>query len=109
MSPELILLGITQPEPWAPEHTVGILKLLTFHLSWNWAQDLFREVLLISDLEDLVEEIIPFTANYSTNMVTIVDTEDIKGTPHWSDETLSERYLRDKKKRKPANVVPVSD
>jgi len=54
LSPELILLGVTQPEPWAPVHTIGIMKLLTFHLSWNWAQDLFREVLLISELEDLV-------------------------------------------------------
>jgi len=34
-------------------------------------------------------------------MVTIVDAEDIKGTPHWSDETLSQRYLKDKKQRKP--------
>lgn len=44
----------------------------------------------------MVEEIFPFTADYSFNMVTIIDEEDIKGTKFWSDETLSERYHKAK-------------
>jgi hypothetical protein len=44
-----------------------------------------RDVLEKSGLEDLVEEIFPFTAEFSHNLVTILDKEDIKGTQHWSD------------------------
>jgi len=47
-----------------------------------------REVVSKAGLEDLVEEIFPFTAEFSHNLVTIIDPEDIKGTKHWSEETL---------------------
>jgi hypothetical protein len=70
------------------------LKLLNFHLSWNWGQDLLRDVLEKEGLEDMVEEIFPFTAEYAHNLVTIVDPEDLKGTRFWSDETLLERYYK---------------
>ena len=70
------------------------MKLLNFHLSWNWGQDLLRDVLEKEGLEDMVEEIFPFTAEYAHNLVTIVDPEDLKGTRFWSDETLLERYYK---------------
>jgi hypothetical protein len=63
-------------------------------LSWNWGQDLLREVLEEAGLKDMVEEIFPFTAEYSHKLVTIIDPEDIKDTEHWSDETLVEHYYR---------------
>ena len=47
----------------------------------------------------MVEEIFPFTAEFSHNLVTIIDAEDIKGTHHWSDETLLERYYKSKGKK----------
>jgi hypothetical protein len=53
-----------------------------------------RDVLEKSGLEDLVEEIFPFTAEFSHNLVTIVDPEDIKGTQHWSEQSLVERYYQ---------------
>ncbi len=40
----------------------------------------------------MMEQIFPFTAEFSDNMVTILNDEDIMGTPHWSDKTLMERY-----------------
>lgn len=43
-------------------------------------------------LEELLEEIYPFTAEFSYNMVTHIDNEDIIGTKYWSNETLLERY-----------------
>jgi acyl-homoserine lactone acylase PvdQ len=92
LPPEFILLGIKEVEPWAPVDSICILKLLNFHLSWNWGQDLLRDVLEKSGLEDMVEEIFPFTAEYSHNLVTIIDPEDIKGTKFWSDETLVQKY-----------------
>lgn len=38
----------------------------------------------------MAEEIFPFSAEYSHNLVTILSEEDIRGTKHWSDETLTE-------------------
>ena len=88
MPPEFIVLGVKDFRPWTPTDSLCILKLLNFHLSWNWGQDLLREVISQAGLDDMVEEIFPFTAEFSHNLVTIVDPEDIKGTKHWSDETL---------------------
>jgi penicillin amidase len=88
LPPEFLALGIKNWNPWVPEDTICIIKLLNFHLSWNWGQDLLRDVLEKAGLEDLVEEIFPFTAEYAHNMVTIIDGEDIRGTKFWSDETL---------------------
>lgn len=96
LPPEYILLGISEVRPWVPLDSLCIIKLLNFHLSWNWNQDMMRELLAKIGLEDMVEEIYPFTADYSHNLVTIVNDEDIKGTRFWSDETLSERYHKAK-------------
>ena len=97
LPPEFLALGIKTVEPWKPEDSVCIFKLLNFHLSWNWGQDLLRDVLDKAGLEDMVEELFPFTAEYAHNMVTIIDPEDIKGTKMWSDETLMEKYYKTSK------------
>ena len=93
------MLGIKKVDHWKPEDTICILKLLNFHLSWNWGQDLLRDFLEKEGLEDMVEEIFPFTAEFSHNLVTILDTEDVKNTAHWSEETLVERYYKSKGKK----------
>ena len=82
MPPEFILLGITDIQPWSPVDTVCIFKLLNFHLSWNWGQDLMRDVLENNlDLDsDLVEQLIPFTSEYTHNLVTVFDKNDLKDT-----------------------------
>ena len=51
-----------------------------------------RDMLSKMNLEAQIEEIFPFTADYSHNLVTILNDEDLKGTDFWSDKTLSERY-----------------
>lgn len=99
LPPEFIALGIKQVDHWKPEDSICILKLLNFHLSWNWGQDLLRDVLEKEGLSDMVEEIFPFTAEYAHNLVTIMDAEDLKGTALWSDETLIERYYKSKGKK----------
>ncbi len=99
LPPEFIALGIKKVNHWKPEDSLCILKLLNFHLSWNWGQDLLRDVLEKEGLEDMVEELFPFTAEYSHNLVTIIDPEDLKGTPQWSEETLVERYYKSKGKK----------
>ena len=47
----------------------------------------------------MVEEIFPFTAEFSHNLVTILDQDDIKGTQFWSDETLMEKYYKSQGKK----------
>lgn len=44
----------------------------------------------------MVEELFPFTSEYSHNLVTIVDPEDIKGTQFWSDTNIVERYYSER-------------
>jgi hypothetical protein len=53
-------------------------------------------VLETSGLGDMVEEIFPYTEEFSHNMVTIVDKEDLIGTKHYSEETLMEKYYKSK-------------
>jgi len=86
MPPEFILLGIREFQPWSPVDTVCIFKLLNFFHSWNWGQELIRDVLennLNLD-SDLVEQLIPFTSEYTHNLVTIFDDNDLKDLPLYS-------------------------
>ena len=80
LPPEFLVLGVNSIEPWTPVDSLSILKLLNFHLSWNWSQDLAREAIASyhKDLEEMVEELAPFTAEFSHNLVTILNDDDIK-------------------------------
>jgi hypothetical protein len=44
------------------------------------------------DLKDIVDEIVPFSNEFSHNMVTILDDDDMKQQGLYSDETLMSRY-----------------
>ena len=44
LPPEFIALGI-KPEPWDPLDSLVAMKIMNFHLSLNWSQDLLRFVL----------------------------------------------------------------
>lgn len=48
---------------------------MNLHLTWNWAQDLLRDHLSSNndELKEMIEEIVPFTSEYSYNMVTILN------------------------------------
>jgi len=47
---------------------------------------------------DLAEQLIPFTADYTHNLVTIFDKDDLVDTHHWNHaETISEVYKKTKK------------
>ena len=92
LPPEFYLLGHTDIEPWRVQDSLALLKLLNFHLSWNWSQDFIREFLTEINLEDMIEEIFPFTAEFSDNMVTILNDEDIAGTSFWHNQTIMQRY-----------------
>ena len=76
---------------------LAVLKLRYYKLSTVWIYDLLREILADNGLEHMADEILPFTVEHShTNLVTIIDDEDIKDTRFWSNETLTERYQKAK-------------
>lgn len=45
LPPEFYAIGHKMIRPWTPVDSLSIIKILNFHLSWNWNQDLFREEL----------------------------------------------------------------
>ena len=95
LPPEFHVLGIKEVEPWHPIDSLVIMRLMNFHLSYNWSQDLLREI--FGDLEDgalkdLVEELVPFNAENSINLKTILDEDDMKQAGLYSEETLMSRY-----------------
>ena len=103
LPPEFILLGIKEFQHWTPVDTVCMFKLLTFFHSLNWGQDLMRDVLEnnLSLDSDLVEQLIPFTSEYSHNLVTIFDENDLKDSSYWSSaEDLLSQYKKTKDVKK---------
>ncbi len=47
---------------------------------------------------NLAEQLIPFTADYTHNLVTIFDKDDLVDSQHWNHaETISEVYKKTKK------------
>ena len=36
LPPEFYVLGIFEMEPWSPVDSLSLLKLMNFHLTWNW-------------------------------------------------------------------------
>ena len=47
-----------------------------------------RELLDKSGLEDLTEQIFPYSAEFVYKPTTVIDPEDLIGTQWWSNETL---------------------
>jgi penicillin amidase len=37
LPPEFYLFSLRKIEPWTPVDSICLLKLLNFHLSWNWS------------------------------------------------------------------------
>lgn len=89
LPPEFIMLGI-EFEEWHPIDTLALMRLVNFHLSWNWSQDLLRDV--FSKLELNPEEFVPFTKEHAHELVTILDDEDMRQIGLYDEKTLLERY-----------------
>jgi penicillin G amidase len=96
LPPEFLAFGITKDNwrPWHPVDSICVLKLMNFHLSWNWMNDLTRESIkkIHPELNEMVEEIAPFHAGNLHKMTTVLDDADLKEWNQWSDKTLLERY-----------------
>ena len=69
---------------------------MSFNLSWNWSNDLLREVLRQKhpDLENFAEEIVPFAQDMLVESMTIVDEEDLIQWGQYSEVSIIDRYRR---------------
>ena len=108
LPPEFHLFGMSgeKLEPFELADLIAQARLISFHLSWNWNMDIAREAIREShpDLADIVEELVPFTTEYLSTLVTSVDDEDLKQWGQFSEETLQERYHKAKDTLQRANA-----
>lgn len=52
-------------EPWTPVDSLSVMRLMNFHLSMNWSQDLLRDIyadLEEGELADMATELAPYTS-----------------------------------------------
>ena len=68
--------------------------------------DMAREAIREShpDLADIVEELVPFSTEFLSTVVTSIDDEDLKQWGQYSEETLQERYNKARETIKRANA-----
>ena len=82
LPPEFLAFGITKErfEPWTAVDCILTVRLMSFHLTWNWANDLQKLAMRQShpDIADILEEVIPFTTDFLHDVVPIVDDDDLK-------------------------------
>ena len=73
-----------------------MMRMISFLLTWDWAANLQREGLRQKhpDLSNLMEEIMPFTADFLYDLVPIVDDDELKNQGVYSQETLLDRYRK---------------
>jgi penicillin amidase len=89
LPPEFYIFGMSgdKLEPFTMADIISIARLISFHLSWNWNQDLEREALRQNhpDIADLVEELVPFSSEFLSALVTVVDDDDLKEWGQYSE------------------------
>lgn len=81
-------------QPFTSSDVLAVGRLISFHLSWNWNQDMAREAIREShpDLADLVEELIPFSTEFLSVLTTSIDEKDLIEWGQHTSSTLQERY-----------------
>jgi hypothetical protein len=71
------------------------MRLINFHLSFSWSQDILREImgnLEDGELKDLVDEMIPIGKEFNHNYTTILSEEDMKAAGLHHDQPLLKRF-----------------
>lgn len=71
---------------------------------------------LHEDLKDMVEEILPFTSEFTYNLITIMDDEDTQAVGMYSDDSILDKYhesqgkkvVKKPKQEKPERVRPLT-
>ena len=81
LPPEFLAFGITKVDPWHPIDSLALMRLINFHLSYNWSQDLLRDIfsnLENGELKDLVEELVPYNSEFAFNLKSVLDEDDMR-------------------------------
>ena len=108
LPPEFYAFGITGEnlELWKPEDSLAFGSMMSFHLTWNWGIDYIRQMMIEIDpeLAELVDEMLPFTADNINDRTFVLDDDDLKQFDLYSEETLTERYHRNKETIERAKV-----
>ena len=97
LPPEFVAFGISEANwrPWTPADSLGILRAMSFKLSWGWTYDLQRAVLMDThpELAELVDDLVPFASNViHGSEITVIDESDLKEWGLYSEESLLDRY-----------------
>jgi hypothetical protein len=67
---------------------LSLFRLMNFHLTWNWNQDVMRDIFKqhSPELADWIDDIIPWHKdNLSQPITTILDESDLKKMGLWTD------------------------
>lgn len=65
-----------------------MMRLMNFHLSFNWNMDLLRNIYSSLDegsVSDLVEELTVFSSEFAHNLTTTLSDEDMKSVGLFSE------------------------
>ena len=91
--PEFYAFGVSKEtwRPWDPRDSLAILQIMNFKLSWNWMNDMTRYSYRNRDekLGEIPEELYPFSAEFLTDLVNVIDDDDLKRMGQFSEETLT--------------------
>ena len=118
--PEIYLLGITKPEPWHPIDVLATLRLVFFHLSFSWTNDLLRDIignLENGELRSMRDQLVPFMEENTIDLMSILNKDDMKQGDLFDEKTIREKYeaakeIREeeeealRKKRKKGKWIP---
>lgn len=95
LPPEFYLFGL-EIEPWTPIDSLCSISLIGLSLTWDWAQDMQREITKLESEEAsrIADELTPYRKEYLYSLVTVLDEADLRAQGKWSDKTLMERYYK---------------
>lgn len=90
--------------------TLAILKLLNFNLTWNWNQDVMRDIFASysPEMKEWIDDIVPWhKEDLYGHITTILDEDDLKMMGLYNEKTLDDirKEKLEKLKIKPNSFV----
>jgi hypothetical protein len=69
--------------------------LIFLHLSFSWTTDYLRDLLSTlenGELRSIADELAPFRAEHTIDMMTILDDDDMKADGLYDEKTIMEKF-----------------
>jgi acyl-homoserine lactone acylase PvdQ len=102
LPPEFVLLGNSRPDPWHPVDSLATMRLIFLHLSFSWTTDYLRDLLSSlenGELRSIADELAPFRAEHTIDLMTILDDDDMKADGLYDEKTIMEKFNAVKSQR----------